>query len=171
MPDLYDGLYPGEVAGHVEAGSFIGDDMVDTLTGPDVGFDGDSIPAERSRRVEGVGTLHTNERIGRVVEDAKKAGSRQPVSDLADDFRCGNVTLQNAIAVRLLERNPRRKAVTVTNQDAATVYVSRNSSARAGDPGTAYLPAGAGRTFTHKTEIYVVGVAGQIVDWVEEYYA
>jgi hypothetical protein len=175
MPDLYDTAYPGEVAGHVIEGSFIGDDgLVQTTRGPDIGFDGSDI--ERRKPMgdadeENAGYTSTNRAIGEAVKKAnERDDQRKPVTDAASSWQTGNTALLDGNAVRLLINSPNRKSVVITNQSAATVYVGRDSGLKAGGPNTCYLPAGAGRVFTHTAEIWVVGVAGQVVDWVEENY-
>jgi hypothetical protein len=171
MPDTYDTRYPDSVAGHVEAGSFITDDAIRTTHGDDEFFTGDEIDRSNLRGVESVGPEATNRAIGRAVDKAEKRGKRTPVTDAAEDWRCGNVVLTDANAIRLVIANVNRKDVVISNQSAALIYAGKESGLRAGAPNTCYLPAGQGRTFTHKADIWVVGIAGQIVDFVETNYA
>lgn len=169
MPDLYDIDYPEEVAGHVEAGSFISDDMARTTHGMDDFFTGDG-KTEKVHRVDHTGTEAVNKAIGKTVQEAKDADKRRPITNVASSWRTGNVSLVGSQAVRLVTENSNRKDVVVTNQSAALVSIGRDSGLIAGAPNTAYLPAGASRTFEHTQEIWVVGVAGQIVDFVETNY-
>lgn len=171
MPDLYDTGYADDVAGHVEAGSFITDDAVKTTEGFDEFFHGESRPAEKSRRVENVGTEQVNKAIGRAVDKAEEYYKpRKPVSVTATDWRTGNLALQDGNATRLVIANPNRKDVVVTNQSAAVMSIGKESGIRVGGPNTVYLPAGSARTFEHTREIWIVGAAGQIVDFVETNY-
>lgn len=168
MPDVYDLQYPGEVAGHVEAGSFIGDEsMIPTTRGPDAFFDGDSLTTdERPHKVEG-GSEQVNRQIGEAIRKSKEDVKN---NEVAQEWRLGNVTLQDNRPVRIITANTNRKSVVISNQSSATVYVGRESGLIAQGPNTIYLPPGIGRTFTHTRDIWVVGVTGQIVDFVEENY-
>lgn len=172
--DDYDAGFPDEVAGYVEAGAHIdpASDIVDTPTGPDVFFHGDHLthPVEHLR--EEVGPDAVNARIGKVVHDSRNADDRKPVRDTPDDWRTGNVVLTSTSAVRLVPANAKRCSLTITNQSAThVIYVGRDAGSQAAAPDVCYLPAGAARTLAHPKEVWVIGVAGDIVDFVEESYA
>jgi hypothetical protein len=172
--DGYDEGYPDEIAGHVEAGARIdpSSDIVATPYGVDVGFDGSQlVEGHDGHDREQSSAQHVNSLIAQRTADSRNTDRRKPVEDTADDWRPGNHTLADANAFRLLIANQNRKAAVITNQGASTVYVGRAAGIKAADPSTVFLPAGASRTFTHSREIWIVGVAGGIVDYVEENYA
>jgi hypothetical protein len=174
MPDIYDDLYPGDVAGHVEAGSFITDDVVSTTEGLDEFFTGADVHRTNKHNMENVGGQAVNRLIAETVKDAsQRSKPREAVSVTGVDWRTGNVTLQDGKPIRLLQANWNRKDVVVTNQSGAVMYVSNESSGLIGSnvpTNVAYLPPGSGRTFEHRAAIWVVGVAGQTVDFVETNY-
>lgn len=175
MPNLYDTQYPGEVAGHVESGTFL-EDGVNTTRGVDIFFDGDDVPPEgMATNPESASSTAVNRRIGETVKQARERDrGREPVSVTASSWQTGNVVLADGNAFRLLIRSPNRKRVVLTNQTAGILYVGRESGLRVAGPNTVFLTAvgavGSVREFTHTEEIWVVGVAGQIVDYVEENY-
>lgn len=176
MPDLYDTQYPGDVAGHVEAGAFIVDDgLVRTSRGDDVLFTGAEVNREDPpRRMQHTGTESVNRDIGETVKQSKQDHSRQPINDACESWQTGNVTLQDGNAVRILNTSPNRKRVTLCNQTpgaASIMYGGRDSGLRVAGPNTFYLPTGVLRVLTHTQEVWIVGVAGQVVDWIEENYA
>lgn len=172
--DLYDNQYPDGIAGHVEAGSFITDDgLVNTTEGPDILFNGEDVDRiDPPRRMKNAGTENVNRRIGEAVRQGKEKGDRTPVSTSSDSWQTGNVVLADGNATRILIASPNRKNVTIGNQSAGgVVYIGRDSGLKIAGPNTCFLPLATTRVFTHTQEIWVVGVAGQIVDWVEENYS
>lgn len=172
--DAYDDDYPGDVAGHVASGARIdpASDVVSTPFGIDHAFDGDGVEDRAPREGhEGIGAAHVNDLIAETVRESKDRENRHPTTDVADGAVFGSMVLADGAPRRLLIRNPNRKAVVVTNQsNAGTLYLGANSGILVAGPNTVYLPPGTGRTFTNTCALWVVGVAGQIVDWVEENY-
>lgn len=173
--DTYDAGFPDEVAGYVEAGAHIdtGSDIVSTAThGEDVFFHGGHLPEPSRHDGEETGPASVNARIHKVSADSRKDDDRKPVRDTPDDWRTGNVILTSTAAVRLVPANAKRSSLTITNQSAsAVVYVGRDAGAQAAAPDVCYLPAGAARTFSHPKEVWIVGAAGDVVDFAEENYA
>lgn len=170
--NVYDDDYPGEAAGHAEAAAVFADEPVRTTTGYDIGYDGDAqhrnapVPHEG----EGVGSEHVNDAIRSVVKDAHKAEDRLPVSDVADDWRCDTILLKSANRVYVIRPNPNRRSITITNQSAAAIAVGKYPGITSvGGPGTASIPAGGFRTFTHAQAIYIIGPLNSQVDYVEEF--
>ena len=169
MPDLYDGFYPGEVAGHVEAGSFMTDDAVKTTEGMDEFFTGNSIDTGPIHRVTNVGSEAVNRQIGETVEHAANK-PRRPVSFTGKKWRVGSYVIANTVPFRLVVSNPKRKSVVVSNPGAATLYVGTDAGVTLGGPNALYLPVGLVRTFEHDRDIWVVGPAGAVVDFSEITY-
>ena len=171
MPDLYDGFYPGEVAGHVEAGAFITDDAVRTTEGLDEFFTGNSIDTGPVHRVTNVGSETVNRQIGEAVDHAKhNAKPRESVNLTGHKWRCGSFTFATTAPIRLVVSNPKRKDVVVTNQGTVTLFVGGAAGVAPNSPDALYLPPGSARTFEHDREIWAVGPVGAIVDFSETTY-
>jgi len=172
--DAYDDLYPDGVAGHVNAGARIdtSEDSVRTPFGVDHGFSGAHLDRDAGRRPEEVGEANNDARVKQAVKKAGEAEKRRNVSDAASEARYGNHTFPASPSpVRLVRANANRKAVVVTCQSGGTCFVGASGNIQSvPSPDTAYLPVGAGRSLTHKADVWVVGPAGAVVDFVEEVY-
>lgn len=173
--EKYGDDWPDHVAGHVEAGPYTDEGDVTTPHGVDTGFDGDSL-AERKGRSGGqeVGSEAMNRRIDETVEASKRHTNRQSITEASDTVVYGNETLPDTSPRRILIHNQRRKAVTITNQGASLIAIGKSGSivinGGVPSPNAIYLPAGSGRTLTHRMDVWVVGAAGGVVDWMEENY-
>lgn len=179
--DVYDDGWPDYVAGHVEAGAVIdpaSDHVVTATGGIDIGYEGEGAHRETRTTDERHGSAETEKRIQEVVSESREAAKRTSVSNVASSCVYGNETLADTSAKRILLKNANRKRVTITNQGGSLVAVgNRPNIAIVGGvptPNAGYLPNGAGqlsvKVIESTDEVWVVGAAGGIVDWVEENY-
>jgi hypothetical protein len=169
----YDNGYPAGIAGYSTEDALNGDDSdaINTLTGTDWGFAGEHMEPEPTHgKFDDVSDEKVNRMIGDRVHGSIHRESRNPITDTADSGQMWTFVLSATDCFLFVPVNERRRSIDIVNQGSSTVNISTSRISAAGAPNSVSLAVGAARTLRLRCGLWVYGVQGAVIDWVEEIY-
>jgi hypothetical protein len=170
---VWDNGYPEGIAGYATQDALNGDDSdaIETLYGTDWGFGGQHMEPEPTHpKADDVADAKINRMIGDRVQGSKHRESRHPIVDTANDGNMWTLILSATDCFLFFPANERRRNLDVVNQGSSAVNISTTRIASSTAPNSVALAPGAGRSFRLRCGLWVYGIQGAVIDWVEEVY-